>query len=234
LKTLKQRQIAVARQLARFGTTLKQRLIQDGRTRWLDVGSGYTFDEGFEYLDWFPPEKLPPELASRYHQGDILEISGGLASLGTFDLVRMQHVFEHFSFEEGLQVLKSCGRLLKKDGFLLITVPDLRIYVKSFLRNRYNKRFSEFARTRLPSDAPSSCYFSVFAHSFGYSPLNSEDNQYRSQHKWCYDYEGVSYQLQRSGEFKNIKQLTLFNPLASIPFTHNRPEEDLCVLSQKA
>ena len=234
MKTLKQMQIDLSWKFKRFGTTLRQKLIQEGKTRWLDVGSGDTFQAGFEYLDWFSSHRLTPELATQFHQANILDLSDSTETLGKFDLVRMQHVFEHFSFEEGPQVLKSCGKLLRPDGFLLLTVPDLRIYVKSYLRNRYSQLFRDFARNRLPADAPASCYFSVFAHSFGYSPVRSEHNRYRDEHKWCYDYDGIEYQLKRSGGFKNIRELTLFNPLACIPFTHNRPNEDLCVLSQKA
>lgn len=47
------------------------------------------------------------------------------------------------------------------------------------------------------------------------------------------DYEGLEYQLMSSGEFKNIRELKLNDPLANNPFTHNRPEEDVCAIAQK-
>ena len=234
MKTRKQLQIEFSWKLKRFGTTLVQKLIGEGRTKWLDVGSGDKFDDGFEFFDWFPSSGLPPNLLPRYHQGNILELTSEKAeAIGAFDLVRMQHVLEHFSFEEAPAVLKSCALLLKPQGFLLVTVPDLRIFAKAFLRRKFDSGFTLFAQSRIPPNAPSSCYFSVYAHSFGYSPISSEHNKHRDQHKWCYDYEGVAYQLKRTGMFSGIQELTLFNPLSLIPFTHNRPEEDLCVLAQK-
>lgn len=52
-------------------------------------------------------------------------------------------------------------------------------------------------------------------------------------HKWCYDYEGLKYILEEIGEFENIKELKLNDELTNIPFTHNRPEEDVCIVAQK-
>ena len=41
------------------------------------------------------------------------------------------------------------------------------------------------------------------------------------------------YQLQKVNRFKNIRRLDLLDPWASIPFTHNMPLEDLCVIAQQ-
>lgn len=43
----------------------------------------------------------------------------------------------------------------------------------------------------------------------------------------------LKYQLESVKCFKNIKQVGLLHPDANIPFTHNRPHEDLCLIAQK-
>jgi hypothetical protein len=55
----------------------------------------------------------------------------------------------------------------------------------------------------------------------------------QQQHKWCYDVKGLKYMLGLSDKYTAIKQLKISSELASVPFTHNRPEEDLCVLAQR-
>jgi predicted SAM-dependent methyltransferase len=144
--------------------------------------------------------------------------------LGKFDLIRMQHVFEHFSYEEGRQVLKNCAKLLEKNGVILITVPDLRIHIRHYLKGTYKKwGFRWWAHNRIPEDSPNSFYFSIYTHSMPHE-----------QHKWCYDFDGLRYQLEACGEFKNIRQLRATHALASSPFTHNRPEEDVCAIATKS
>lgn len=204
---------------------LKEKLISEHKTRWLDVGCGGNFEEGFFYLDTFPEEILDPKFKDRYFRIDILNCSQQeLESLGKFDLIRMQHTFEHFSYEEGQRVSLVCAKILKKEGIILITVPDLKVHIKKYTNNKYSKgdKFKEWANKRIPENAPSSFYFSVFAYSMPYE-----------SHKWCYDYEGLKYQLELSKKYKNIKEIKFSDPLANYPFTHNRPEEDVCIIASK-
>jgi predicted SAM-dependent methyltransferase len=205
--------------------TLQEKLFSEGRTRWLDVGCGGNFERNYYYLDLFPEDIINPEFKDRYFRIDILNLTEEqVDQLGVFDLVRMQHTFEHFSYEEGRKVLENCALLLKSGGIILITVPDLRIHIDRYLTDTYKewKGFRWWANKRVPQDSPNSFYFSVFAHSM---PWES--------HKWCYDFEGLAYQLKHSEKFDNIRELKLDDPEASIPFTHNRPEEDVCVMALK-
>jgi SAM-dependent methyltransferase len=131
-------------------------------------------------------------------------------------------------------VLRACARLLKPGGYLVLSVPDLRLHVKAYL-SKYRplsaRIYRDFAvRWRVPENAPPSSVFSVFAHQGGYrEPLLEGD-----AHKWCYDFDGVRYQIDRAGGFESIRSLSVFHPLAGTPFTHNRPAEDLCVIATKA
>ncbi len=203
----------------------REQLIKEGRKRWIDVGCGGVFEEGFYCLDTFPESIIDSKFKDKYFRVDILNSpESEIKKLGKFDLVRMQHTFEHCSYEEGLIVLKNCAKLLNQYGYILITVPDLRIHIDKYLKDEYKNwsGFKWWATKRIPENAPNSFYFSIFAHSMPFE-----------QHKWCYDYEGLEFVLKKSREFKNIKELKINDELASTPFTHNRPEEDVCIIAQK-
>jgi SAM-dependent methyltransferase len=205
--------------------TLEETLRKAGQTRWLDIGCGVDLDPSFEGVDLFPKTKINERARSKYHRLNVLKAGPvALKRLGKFDLIRMQHVFEHFSFEEGQLVLTKCAQLLKKGGYIVITVPDLRVYIQKYLNDEF-KRWPEFvtwANLRVTEGAPNSAYFSYFAHSSVEDP-----------HKWCYDYEGLAFQLQRTGQFTDIRDLKPGDDLASTPFIHNRPAEDACAVAQK-
>lgn len=205
--------------------TLEDLLIKEGKTRWLDIGNGGNFAEGFHYLDFFSNVEVDEDIRDRYFKYNILELTDfEYQKMGTFDLIRMQHVFEHFTPEEGEIVLSKCARLLNKGGYLLITVPDLKLFVSYYRKKKLKKlyTFHNWALDRIDEKAPESFYFSIFTHSL-----------LHEQHKWCYDYEGLKYQIEKSGAFENIKLLKLNDKLASETFTHNRPKEDLCVIANK-
>lgn len=198
---------------------IREKLIQEGKTRWLEIGCGGTFEKFFTYLDLFPETLVNKK--RKYHRIDITNLKNKeVENLGKFDLIRMQHVFEHFTPEDGLKVLDNCAELLKTDGYILITTPDLKKYVNLYLSGTIRNNF-EWAHKRINSDSPNSFYFSVYTHSMRYE-----------EHKWCYDVEGLMYQLNMCGKFKNIIEIKLGDELSNIPFTHNRPNEDVCVIGQ--
>lgn len=205
--------------------TLREKLIKENKNRWLDVGCWENFEEDFYYLDIRPKKLIPLEHRKKYFKINILNATDKeLRAIGKFDLIRMQHLLEHFPYEEGKIVIKKVARLLKKGGHVLITVPDLKINIDKYIKKKYKKwkYFKKWATKRVPRDAPESFYFSVFAHFLLIMP-----------HKWCYDAAGLKYLLKSSGFFKNIQELKLNDSLASFPFTHNRPEEDVCVMANK-
>lgn len=205
--------------------TIKKQLITSGRNRWLDVGCGGNFEDGFDYIDTFPEGLLSEHVRNRYHRLDIINASDeALRAMGDFDLVRLQHTFEHFSLEEGQKVLSNCHKLLRSGGIIIITVPDLEVHIRAYLDGTYNELsdFRNWALNRIEKDAPDSYYFSIFAHSMPYE-----------SHKWCYDWNGLRHAINMTGLYKDICRLTIDDAMAEVPFTHNRPEEDLCVIAVK-
>lgn len=204
---------------ARENGGLRQKLMAENKTRWLEIGCGGTFDDNFTYVDLFPESLVKRE--GRYFRMDMVNATDeALERLGKFDLIRMQHVFEHFTPEAGQTVLTNCAKLLNPGGYVLVSTPDLRKYIDFYLSGQIRDNY-DWALSRIPKDSPNSFYFSIFSHSVPFE-----------RHEWCYDAEGLIYQFERSGQFKNIRELTLEDALANIPFTHNRPNEDVCVIGQ--
>ena len=209
---------------------LRQHLIANQQTKWLEIGCGGTLEQDFHYIDLFPEGVVDRSFQGRYSRIDIVHAGESqLQKLGKFDLVRMQHVFEHFAPEDGREVLRRCASLLNPRGYLLITTPDLRIFAKTYLNDGFkgNPQMESFNREavkngRANAESPDSFYFSVFAHSL-----------LHERHLWCYDFDGLKYLLEETGSFEDIQELGLDHPLTDFPFTHNRPEEDVCVLARK-
>lgn len=206
--------------------SLKSFLCENNKLKWLDIGCGGRYDEGFDYLDILDCSSESIDIQKKYNKLDIISITEKeLSSLGRYDFVRLQHTLEHFSVEDGFRCLLNCAKILNEDGIILITVPDLRVFIKRYLDNSFQQHddlFKHWALQRIPADSPSSFYFSIFTHS-----IETE------AHKWCYDKEGLLYLLEKSALFEDITILPIDHDLAIQPFTHNRPGEDLCVMAKK-
>lgn len=202
-------------------------LLNNNQTRWLDLGSSINHtNKNFYFADLYPIEECLDAMKSKYFQLNIsvpmsVEDKG---RLGTFDFIRMQHVFEHFTFEEADIVLENCFNLLNKNGKILISVPDLDIYIRRYLNKtlKHIPSFGPWAHTRIKENSPNSDYFSIYAHSM-----------LHEKHLWCYNKEGLINKLKIKDYFTNIKRLSLFDKFAHIPFTHNRVQEDLCIMATK-
>lgn len=204
---------------------LKEKLIKEKKTRWLDVGNGCNFEDGFYYLDILPKRNVPSDKKNKYFKKDICKLNDkDIKELGKFDYIRMQHFLEHLSLEEGQTALKNIAKLLKPNGIITISTPDLKVHIDRYLKNKYKEwdGFKWWANKRIPDNAPNSYYFSIYAHSMPWE-----------EHKWCYDNEGLKCQLRDTGKYRNIKELKLTDKLANIPFTHGRPEEDVCFIAIK-
>lgn len=206
--------------------SLKEKLLKENKTRWLDFGANLNNNDNFNFSDILDENLVPKEMRERYFFWDGRKPLEDIQKqkMGKFDFIRMQHVYEHFTPEEGQLVLNNAFEILNDGGYLLITVPDLNKFIKRYQRKmlNYNWSFSDWAKTRIKNTAPQSFYFSIFTHSVPHQ-----------SHLWCYDREGLSYQIKNSITPKKITFLSPFHKLANIPFTHNRPLEDLCVLIQK-
>ena len=152
-----------------------------------------------------------------------------------FKLIRSYHFrFKTTSLEKILLKEKKTdwldigsSKLLENSSFKYLDLFDPSTVDIFILRYRTKilkniEKFNEWACTRILRNSPDSDYFSIFTHSVLYE-----------QYKWCYNKEGLINKISSNKSFVNIRKLNLFDKLSSIPFTHNRPEQDLCIIAQK-
>lgn len=213
------RDLANAR--GKLGLGLENLLKENGQLRWLEVGTGGKNYDGFDKIDIidFPADVAP----SNYKKLDIINCTDEeLLQLGKYDFVRMQHVFEHFTIEDGLKVLTNCSKVLKSGGYILISCPDIDIVIDHYLKGTIKQLNGSWGLGRIGENAPDSFYLSIFLYSELHEP-----------HLWSYNAEGLVRQLERAGCFENIEVLDLSNTKASIPFTHNRSDQDVVVIAQR-
>ena len=111
----------------------------------------------------------------------------------SFDYVYSEHLFEHLTYPQALNMLKECHRVLKPNGVLRIATPNLQFLVDLYLHPEkdLNKKYIEFNAKR--SGLPSMPVYTVnyFHTTWG--------------HKIIYDPETLTRILEETG-FKDIRQ----------------------------
>jgi 2-polyprenyl-3-methyl-5-hydroxy-6-metoxy-1,4-benzoquinol methylase len=68
---------------------------------------------------------IPPEVADRFRAGDVRDFLKAGAEGRRFDRVAMYDVLEHFTHEEGAELLRSLSAVLNPGAKLLIKVPNM-------------------------------------------------------------------------------------------------------------
>ena len=100
--------------------------IKEKRMKYLNLGCG----------DYLSKEKIWVNLDFvAAHDGVIAHnlLEGIPFEDNTFDLVYHSHVLEHFSKEDGENLISECFRVLKPNGILRIAIPDLERITKKYL-----------------------------------------------------------------------------------------------------
>ena len=107
------------------------------------------------------------------------------------EAIYTSHMFEHLSREGAKLFLYEAKRILKIDGVLRVSIPDLKYYVEEYLNNGDADKFM----TGILVESP---------------PINTLKqkvflllNGYR-HHQWMYDGKSLSFLFREFG-FKNIK-----------------------------
>jgi predicted SAM-dependent methyltransferase len=116
----------------------------------------------------------------------------------TFDYVFSEHMIEHIDYNDGLFMLKECFRILKNNGKIRITTPNLKFLVELYQENKtptqieyikwsYNN-FCDFNNGK-ESD-------SFVINNFFYNP--------NWGHKFIFDFQTLKIILENAG-FRNVE-----------------------------
>jgi predicted SAM-dependent methyltransferase len=103
-----------------------------------------------------------------------------------FDFIFCEHFIEHLTRENGLKFLNECYRILKPDGVLRITSPDLeKIMDLYYDRNKYVKRQELIAQYGKGAEFQPCELFNDYMHNWG--------------HKFIYDKRTIEQALSNIG-----------------------------------
>lgn len=103
----------------------------------------------------------------------------------TFDGIFSEHVQEHFSLEDGIELLKECHRVLVPGGWIRLIMPDAERIIRTYLENP-----AELLEHRpMPSMKPMEAVNSYF--------------RQRYEHQCLYDFDLASHAFSEAG-FTNV------------------------------
>jgi len=120
------------------------------------------------------------------------------------DFLYTSHFVEHLFRADAKHLLDESYRVLKPQGVIRITIPDLEYAISLYEKGDKEKMLT--------------AYFFV-----------EDDESYYARHKYMYDYEMISELLRNAG-FKNIKRCKYQQgDTPDISILDNRPDESLFV-----
>lgn len=152
----------------------------DGKIK-LNVGSCQTmFHHGWQNLDVLD---LGPWAQQYGYQFVRCDLRAGLPyQTGTVDLLFAHHVLEHLSYEEGLQFLRDCRRVLKPGGAMRLAVPNAKVLIGKYLQRELGD-FDELNETCAKTDFQAAKYWELL----------------HSGHAAAYDTYTLKHQLEAAG-----------------------------------
>jgi len=120
---------------------------------------------------------------------------------GSARAIFCEHFLEHLDYAEDLpRFLSECRRVLRKRGVLRIVVPDGEAYLRGYCRTGWE----DFVHLRLLSRDKRDPYFGC-RYETKMEVINMVFRQ-GGEHKYCYDYDTLSYLLRRYGFVGVYKQ----------------------------
>jgi len=124
----------------------KQYVLQS-EVRKLHIGCGWNL-----LPDWLNTDYLPRCRGVLY-----LDVRRPFYFLDeTFDYIFSEHLIEHISYHNGLDMLTECHRILKKGGKVRISTPDLAFLVNLYCDNKsaLQREYITWSNSTFLKDAP--------------------------------------------------------------------------------
>jgi predicted SAM-dependent methyltransferase len=117
----------------------------------------------------------------------------------TFEYIHAEHLIEHITWADGLQMLRECRRVLKPGGIVRIATPDLAVLIGLYdgKRNEVGQRYIQWITDLL--------YPEVGAYKAAFVINNAFTN---FGHKFLYDGELLELAFTKAG-FTNIREFPM-------------------------
>jgi ubiquinone/menaquinone biosynthesis C-methylase UbiE len=148
--------------------------------------------EGYLNIDIVPPADL------------VCDIREGLPlNDKCVEFIFSEHMFEHLDYPISIKkLLKECLRVLKKDGQIVIGVPDAKKTIIGYINND-QELFNEYM-DKWYSKRNCKKDFNTWLDIINYVLRDQDDDAVYNPHYWGYDYEKLVSILKETG-FKNVE-----------------------------
>jgi len=161
--------------------------------RKIQIGGGKRLLDGFLNIDIVPPADI------------IVDIREGLPLKPDFaDLIFSEHFLEHINYPISVKkFIKDCHRVLKKNGKIIIGVPDSELIIENYVKR--NNDFWKLMIDKWYSKRNYLKHFNTYIDLVNYHFRDQDDHSKYNPHYWAYDFEKLESLLAKAG-FVNINQ----------------------------
>lgn len=148
----------------------------------------------------------------------------------SIDYIFSSHLIEHLRYRECESMLRECYRILKKDGLIRLSTPDLELIARNYIQEIEDIKTGKEKSNALPSEK-----------FLNYLGVNEKDKLksslflklFASGHMWIYDYESLKSLLMSCGFTDVVKKNYKVGAVPDVEFLDNRPDESLYIEARK-
>lgn len=153
----------------------------------IQVGGGSHTLEGFLNIDISPPADL------------IYDVREGLPLAdSSVEFIFCEHFLEHIDYPASVKKFVSeCYRVLKKDGKLVIGVPDGELMMKKYVEK--DEEFFDEMIERWYGNRDCLEHFNTYIDLVNYHFRDQDDSEEYSPHLWTYDFDKLNSLLDNVG-----------------------------------
>jgi predicted SAM-dependent methyltransferase len=184
----------------RFGAVDRQLInnyLQQNEIRKLHLGCGFNLIDGWLNSDYqpYPTDTLRLDATQTFPIED-----------NQFDYIFSEHMIEHLEYAGGSSMLKECFRVLRKDGTIRVSTPDLPFLIDLY-RSDKSQQQVEYIKWATDNFVPDTDYDDIFV-------INNFVRAWG--HQFIYDEKTLRSSMKKAG-FTNIIRCDL-NRSVEAPF----------------
>jgi predicted SAM-dependent methyltransferase len=171
----------------RFGAVDRQVLtdyLQQNQVRKLHIGCGFNMIDGWLNSDYqpYPTDTLRLDATKTFAIED-----------NQFDYIFSEHMIEHLEYAGGSSMLNECFRVLRKDGTIRVSTPDLPFLIDLYRKDKSTQQM-EYIKWATDNFVPNTDYDDVFV-------INNFVRAWG--HTFIYDEKTLRSSMEKAG-FTNI------------------------------
>ncbi len=179
--------LEIKKNFKKFGRSRRiESYLKNHEIKKLHIGCGFNFSEG-----WLPTDLNPKRNVIFLDAKETFPFSDS-----SFDYIYCEHMIEHINYLDAKKMLSECNRILKPNGKIRISTPDLDKYLNLIYEPKDNKKIIDFyINTLFEGDYPNNL-------NSPYHILNLEMHSWG--HQYLYNQTTLTEQLV-TNDFKEVE-----------------------------